>query len=128
MGKRFLFYAILLFATLFFCSAEAYEALNGPSQLIKYNASKAYEGYTLFSSMGGDKTYMIDMLGNVVHTWEHKTYTVGLYFVLLENGHILGNTGFRGRFSPPEETDSQGEKSPPKRIGIEYFSVVWSRV
>lgn len=112
MRKRFLFHAILLFAGLFVCSAQAYEALNGPSQLVKYKASKVYEGYTLFSSMGGDKTYMLDMLGNVVHTWEHKTYTVGLYFVLLENGHILGNTGFRARLSPSVETGSKGEKPP----------------
>lgn len=120
MRKWFLFHAILLFVGLFFCSAQAYEALNGPSQLIKYKASKAYEGYTLFSSMGGDKTYMIDMLGNVVHIWEHKTYTVGLYFVLLENGHILGNTGFRRRFGPPEESSAQG-KAPPKENSNRIF-------
>lgn len=55
MRKWLFFHAILLCAGLSFCSAQAYEALNGPSQLIKYKASKAYEGYTLFNSMGGKK-------------------------------------------------------------------------
>ena len=72
-------------------SAHAYEILNGPSYLIQYKASKAYEGYTLFSHGGTKKTYLIDMLGNLVHTWEHKADPPGLHFVLLENGHILGN-------------------------------------
>ncbi len=84
---------IILFAALSFSHAGAYEALNGPSQLIQYKASSAYEGYTLLTPMNSKKTYLIDMLGYVVHTWEHKTKPPGLHFILLENGHILGNTG-----------------------------------
>ena len=78
MKKWMTFIGISLFLAAFFHAAQAYEVLNGPSQLIRYKASKAYEGYTLFSSQGQKKTYLIDMLGNVVHTWEHKTDPPGL--------------------------------------------------
>jgi hypothetical protein len=92
MRTRIIIAVIILSSILCFNSVQAYEALSGPSQLIQYNASKAYEGYTLFSPMFSDKTYLIDMLGNVVHVWEHKGDPPGLHYILLENGHILGNT------------------------------------
>jgi hypothetical protein len=104
MKKWMISYAIFLFTCLYICSSQAYEVLNGPSQLIQYKASKAYEGYTLITSKGADKTYLIDMLGYVVHTWEHKTYIPGLHFVLLENGHILGNTSQGNMKGSPGES------------------------
>ena len=51
MRKWIIFSGILLFANLCLNSAHAYESHSGPSQLIQYNASKAYEGYTLFTPM-----------------------------------------------------------------------------
>ena len=84
--------SVLLSIFFMFSHCMAYESLNGPTQLIKYDASKAFEGYTLITRTNGNKTYLIDMLGYVVHTWEHKTKPCGMHFVLLENGHILGNT------------------------------------
>ncbi|MGD9157669.1 MAG: aryl-sulfate sulfotransferase [Desulfobacteraceae bacterium] len=107
MRKWILGFGILLFVSLSFNSTQAYESHSGPSQLIQYNASKAYEGYTLFSPMFSDKTYLIDMLGNVVHVWEHKDDPPGLHYILLPNGNILGNT--REKFSPPPK---EGEPSP----------------
>jgi hypothetical protein len=101
MRKCNILCAMLLFSGLCAVSAQAYEALNGPTQLIQYKASKAYEGYTLITSMNTDKTYLIDMLGYVVHTWEHKTTPPGLHFILLENGHILGNIGTGVMQGPP---------------------------
>ena len=90
--------AIVMSALLFMGQAGAYEILNGPSQLIQYNASKAYEGYTLLTHGADKKSYLIDMVGNVVHTWDHSPRTPGLNCVLLENGNLLG--GYR---LPPKE-------------------------
>jgi hypothetical protein len=107
MVKKWILLTVLFVVFFSFSSAGAYEALNGPTQLIQYKASKAYEGYTLITSMNTDKTYLIDMLGYVVHTWEHKTKPPGLHFVLLENGHIMGNTGI-GMMQRPTVESRQG--------------------
>lgn len=70
-------------------SALAYEAMVGPTGVLKYNPEKAYDGYTLFSPMMNCKTtYLIDMEGNVVHKWDTE-YTPGLYAMLLPNGNLL---------------------------------------
>ena len=63
--------------------ASAYEAITGPLGLLAYDKAKAYDGYTLFTphtkvsswivdkiqAPGSRKTYLIDMEGNIVHTW-----------------------------------------------------------
>ena len=52
----------------------AYEAFQGPTELIQHNPSKAYQGYTIFSPFRGKNTYLIDMHGQVVHSWPyHRT-------------------------------------------------------
>ena len=95
MEKKIVLLFALCFVVLSFtATSHSYEIMNGPTQLIQYNASKAYEGYTLF--ICGDKIYLIDMLGYVVHKWELKDVAPGMHFVLLENGNILGNTRNRG--------------------------------
>jgi len=112
MIKKLMFPCILVFAVFSISPSGAYEALLGPSQLIQYKASKAYEGYTLITAMNSRKTYLIDMLGYVVHTWEHKAKPPGLHFILLENGHILGNTGdSMGRGAQPGNAAEGGQ--PP---------------
>ena len=111
MKKWILFLGAFMLASLFFIPAYAYESHSGPSQLIQYNASKAYEGYTLFSPMFSDKTYLVDMLGNVVHIWEHKGDPPGLHYILLENGHILGNT--RDKPMPPPKEGEPRQKPQP---------------
>ncbi len=111
MKKWILFLGAFMLASIFFIPAYAYESHSGPSQLIQYNASKAYEGYTLFSPMFSDKTYLVDMLGNVVHIWEHKGDPPGLHYILLENGHILGNT--RDKPMPPPKEGEPRQKPQP---------------
>ncbi len=46
------------------------------------------EGYTLFAPMQSTTTYLIDMGGQVVHTWDN-TNTAGSCVYLLEDGTIL---------------------------------------
>lgn len=55
--------------------------------LIK-NGPKAFQGYTLFAPIFSTTTYLIDMDGKVVNTWESK-YEPGQVAHLLENGHLL---------------------------------------
>ena len=55
--------------------------------LLQYSPG-AFEGYTLFAPMSKKTTYLIDMYGNVVHTWESK-YRPGISAYLLENGDLL---------------------------------------
>ena len=113
MKRLIIFFGILLSAFLCFTSTNAYESHSGPSQLIQYNASKAYEGYTLFSPMNSDVTYLIDMLGNIVHFWEHKGDPPGMHYILLENGNILGNTGQKRPPMPKEGAPKPAQKPKP---------------
>lgn len=48
----------------------------------------AFSGYTLFAPLKSNTTYLIDMEGAVVHTWE-STLRPGNAAYLLENGHLL---------------------------------------
>lgn len=52
------------------------------------NEPGALQGYTLLSPLHGKKTYLIDMQGRVVHTWQSQ-YTPALTAYLLENGDLL---------------------------------------
>ena len=52
------------------------------------NDPRAYQGYTLIAPMFSKTTYLIDMQGKVVRTWE-SDYTPGASAYLLENGHLL---------------------------------------
>lgn len=56
-----------------------------------HDATLACAGYTLFTPMTADSTvYLIDMAGNVVHTWA-MPYPPGLYGRLTERGTLLYN-------------------------------------
>ena len=63
--------------------------------------SGASDGYTLFAPLRSTKTYLIDMQGKVVHTWQSKT-PPGNAVYLLGNGHLLhcgherGNRTYHG--------------------------------
>ncbi len=121
MKKGILFLGFFLFSTIFIIPAQAYESHSGPTQLIQYDASKAYEGYTLFSPMSSNKTYLIDMLGNVVHVWEHKDDPVGLHYILLENGNILGNFGQKmGPKPKPGEPMPKPKPNPNPNKGLNF--------
>src|SRR5262245_8833062 len=52
------------------------------------NEPKAFQGYTLLAPMTSTKTYLIDMQGRVVRTWESDC-TPALSAYLLENGNLL---------------------------------------
>jgi hypothetical protein len=52
------------------------------------NEPEAYQGYTLISPLQSPGTYLIDMQGKVVRTWQSE-YTPGEEATLLENGHLL---------------------------------------
>jgi hypothetical protein len=50
---------------------------------------RAFQGYTLFTPMFGDGTvYLLDMGGEVVHTWR-LPYRPGLYGYLLDDGRLF---------------------------------------
>jgi hypothetical protein len=57
-----------------------------------YDPARAFPGFTLFAPTGNtNKTiYLIDMTGNVVHTWE-MPYPPGLYGYLTERGTLFYN-------------------------------------
>jgi hypothetical protein len=51
-------------------------------------APKPFAGYTLIAPLVSTRTYLIDMGGRVVHTWDSQ-YTAGQCAYLLDNGHLL---------------------------------------
>ena len=103
------------------------------------NSEKAFDGYTLFQSLFGSTTYLINMDGEVVHTWEMDT-GAGFSTYFLDNGHLLrsasrgggmmggfgggfGGRGGRGfgrgqRGGAPEVQEFSNEKSQPGGIGV----------
>src|SRR5437764_5438096 len=52
------------------------------------NDPRAFPGYTLFSPLNSTKTFLIDMQGKVVRTWQGASTPCGLAY-LLPNGNIL---------------------------------------
>jgi hypothetical protein len=60
-----------------------------PSGVTKNVADQTFKGYTLYTSLGGDGTVkLIDMKGNVVHTWKMPVEP-GMYGFLLDNGNLV---------------------------------------
>jgi hypothetical protein len=55
---------------------------------LQVNEPAAYQGYTLIAPLHSTMTYLIDMQGLVVHSWQSR-YTAGEDAYLLENGHLL---------------------------------------
>jgi len=71
-----------------------FEGFVGPTETRYWDKDRAYNGYTLFAGKG--KTYLIDMEGYVLNTWD-----IGTNPRLLDNGHLLDATksdpsGFSG--------------------------------
>ncbi len=63
-------------------SVQAYESIQGPTELRYWDGANAYNGYTLFAASG--KSYLVDMAGRLVHTWP-----IGTNPRLLDNGNLL---------------------------------------
>ena len=66
--------------------ASSYEASRGPTEVVYWDQSKAYGGYTVVSPSRVDGVYLIDMSGEVVKYWPELT---GLY--LAEDGTLVGS-------------------------------------
>lgn len=66
-----------------------------PTGTTYHDPARAYPGYTLFTSLSGDTTYLIAMDGEVTHTWSAPAGWKAFYGELLENGNLLlrGATG-----------------------------------
>lgn len=77
----------------------AYEAIVGPTGVLMYDAANSYGGYTLFAPVGNRTTYLIDMEGYVVHSWQSQ-YSPGYYAILLENGNLLRGGTLQGAPAP----------------------------
>jgi hypothetical protein len=63
---------------------------------LSLNDPKACQGYTLLSPMNSTKTYLIDMQGKVVRTWEAEGSPACMAY-LLENGNLLRPCTKRGQ-------------------------------
>ena len=86
-----------------------------------YDKSRATPGYSLFTPLGQFKTYIINMQGEVMHTWDLPN-NVGNYAYLLPNGNLLAAI----------RTD-EGPQGLPAKGGhlIEYDwdnNIVWEHV
>ncbi len=60
--------------------------------LTGWDPSQTYDGYTLFAPNGSTSAYLIDMRGEVVHTWDIADPSgpdSAWYVSLLENGNLL---------------------------------------
>jgi hypothetical protein len=70
--------------------ASAKEGSQPPSVKLglSINDPQAFQGYTLLAPLESSRTYLLDMQGRVVHTWESDS-TPALCPLLLQNGHLL---------------------------------------
>lgn len=60
----------------------------GTKSSVQVNKPAAFQGYTLLFPLLSTKTYLLDMQGKVVRTWQSR-YTAGQDAYLLPNGHLL---------------------------------------
>ncbi len=56
--------------------------------LISYDSSASYNGYTLFSPIASDDTYLIDNRGYLIHSWS-SSYRPAQSVMLLPDGSLL---------------------------------------
>ena len=66
-------------------------SVHHPVGLIYSSPEESYEGYTLFTTNGGDHATLVDMQGQVCHRWRSSEGIA--YAHLLPNGHLLCRTG-----------------------------------
>ena len=64
-------------------------SIHHPVGLIHNSPSSTFNGYTLFSTNGGDHATLIDNYGRIVHRWNYSGGIV--YAYLLPNGNLLAN-------------------------------------
>ena len=83
MRKILAILAVGIFLAATVGSVYAVEVFQAKTELRQYNKALAYPGYTTFARSGYG--WLIDMDGNLVHTWEDGS------FKLLANGNNYGN-------------------------------------
>jgi hypothetical protein len=71
-----------------FANADAQPPKDKPKAGVVTNGPGAFQGFTLVFPLQSKKTYLVDMQGKIVRTWESK-YAPGQEAYLLENGHLL---------------------------------------
>jgi hypothetical protein len=86
--KLIVLWVVIIVVLTVFVTSQATESIRGVTGVLKYDASKAYQGYTLLAPMGNKTTYLIDMEGYIVHAWQSE-YTPGMHALFLENGNLL---------------------------------------
>ena len=81
MKKLILFSFLLIASTHLFAQTKTYG-------MLKKVPGNDENGYVLFSSQGGDSTFLMDKCGQLVHVWGQK-YTPAYSCYLLPNGNLL---------------------------------------
>lgn len=86
---------------LLFTSVPAFsvESLSTPTGVHVWDKAAAYDGYTLLSPNMTKDVYLIDMNGDVVHTWNTQGMP-GLYAELLPNGNLLRGIRYNPKIVP----------------------------
>jgi hypothetical protein len=69
-------------------SAQESESPPAPRRGLVLNDPGAFQGYTLFAPLNSRTVFLLDMQGQVVHTWTTSTSPTGAVY-LLDNGHLL---------------------------------------
>ena len=64
-------------------------AVYGNPGVTHWDRERAFNGVTLYSTQGGDKTHLVDMNGNVVHEWTPPAPAKPYYGFLRDNGNLL---------------------------------------
>ena len=72
----------------FSTGAAAFESFGGPTGVLRWEEGSTFDGYTLIAPYYSTSTYLLDMEGNVVHTWKHDT-PPGLHALLRPDGNLL---------------------------------------
>lgn len=119
-------------------SGENFDNQNEPEQLVSCNANRnstwtvgliyctegISQGYTLFSPMAAHTSYLIDELGQKVHSWTSPGgHRPGLSAYMLEDGSLL-RTANLGQNQPGEFTGG-GSSGKVERISWEG-DLLWS--
>jgi len=70
------------------CAASTNEQTRGRSGVTIYKPEKCYQSYTLYSSRQTEAAHLIDMEGNIVHSWSYPQGFTWHYAELLPNGNL----------------------------------------
>ncbi len=87
-----------------------------PTGLTHHHPQRSFKGYTVFSPLGGDSTFVLDMGGRIVHRW--RTPDLRPFNTeLLDNGNLLV-LGTETRFvsSGPREPEAPLPADLKKRV------------